>query len=317
MSLDSKRAIATKRIFQTGAINFIRNMWLAVAAMAVITITLSILLFSVVARSTFSHTVSGLTDKIDVTFYLKDSVTPQQKDELITNLQKNSEVKSVDYINKDQALASYREQYKNNPELLTAISQTDNPLPASLRIKPTNPDNINGIRSYLNQASIQKFQSEQTAYPEKRKEAVDKIIKAANFMQKAGLAGIVVFLVVSVLIIFNTIQMAIFNRRDELAIMRLLGASTWYIRGPFVVETVIYGIIAAFISVALCYLLFVAASSAFEASSLGLLDIKFASSYFRAIFWKILAMQIALGIIIGAASSVLATRRHLKFKTSK
>ncbi len=317
MSMDSKRAISTKRIFQTGAVNFVRNLWLAVTAMAVITITLSILLFSVIARSTFSHTVSQLTDKIDVSFYLKDDVTPQQRDELITNLKRIPDVKSVDYLNKDQALARYRETNKNNPVALSAVSQTDNPLPASLSIKPNDPNQINNIRSYLSQASIQKLQSDQTVYPEKTKQAVDKIVKSANFLQKAGVIGIVVFLIVSILIIFNTIQMAIFNRRDELAIMRLLGASTWYIRGPFVVETVIYGVIAALVSVVICYVLFVISPSAFQAGSLGLLDITYASNYFKANFLKILVIQLLVGIIIGAASSVLATRRHLKFKTSK
>jgi cell division transport system permease protein len=129
--------------------------------------------------------------------------------------------------------------------------------------------------------------------------------------------GIIIFMVVSVLIIFNTIRMTIFNRRDELHIMRLLGASTWFIRGPFVVETVIYGIISAMISVVICNTLFVVSSSAFEASSLGVLDINFASQYFRDRYWLILTTQVGIGILIGAASSAIATRRYLKFKTSK
>jgi cell division transport system permease protein len=119
------------------------------------------------------------------------------------------------------------------------------------------------------------------------------------------------------LIIFNTIRMAIFNRRDELQIMRLLGASTSFIRGPFIVETVLYGIIAALISVSLCETLFSVSANAFDASSLGLLDITFANDYFAKHFWIILTAQLAIGILIGAVSSYIATRRYLKFKTSK
>jgi cell division transport system permease protein len=111
------------------------------------------------------------------------------------------------------------------------------------------------------------------------------------------------------LIIFNTIQMAIFNRRDEITIMRLLGATTSYIRGPFVVESIIYGLLSALISVAIIDLLFVVASSTLQASSLGLLDIGYANGYFYDNFILLLTLQLAAGIVIGAASSVIATRR--------
>jgi cell division transport system permease protein len=111
--------------------------------------------------------------------------------------------------------------------------------------------------------------------------------------------------------------MAIFNRRDELKIMRLLGASTWYIRGPFIVETIIYGIISAVVSVSIGASLFSIASNAFAASSLGLLDISFAYAYFNNNFTLILTSQLVIGILIGAVSSYIATRRYLKFKSSK
>ncbi len=123
------------------------------------------------------------------------------------------------------------------------------------------------------------------------------------------------FAIISVLIIFNTIRMAIFNRRDELTIMRLLGASTWYIRGPFVVESIIYGILSAIISVTIIHSMFIAASSTLQATSLGLLDINYSAQYFREHMWMLLLMQLGVGILIGAASSTVATRRYLKFKT--
>ena len=93
------------------------------------------------------------------------------------------------------------------------------------------------------------------------------------------------FAIISALIIFNTIQMAIFNRRDEIQIERLLGASTWFIRGPFVVESILYGILSAIISMLLINSVFIAASSALQASSLGLLDISYAQQYFNDHFW--------------------------------
>jgi cell division transport system permease protein len=114
------------------------------------------------------------------------------------------------------------------------------------------------------------------------------------------------------LIIFNTIRMAIFNRRDELIIMRLLGASTAFIRGPFVVETMLYGLVAALISIAAVAALFAVASQTLQASSLGLLDINYSNRYFSNRLWQILTIQILAGILIGAASSMIATRRYLR-----
>ena len=161
------------------------------------------------------------------------------------------------------------------------------------------------------------MQSDPTSYSGDRKKAIDRITQATAFFRKAGVVGVIVFATISMLIIFNTIRMAIFNRREELNIMRLLGASTWYIRGPFVVESILYGVIAGIISVAVCNLLFVVSSSAFGASSLGLLDINYANSYFSDNFWSILAVQLSTGILIGGVSSMIATRRYLKFKSSK
>ena len=148
-----------------------------------------------------------------------------------------------------------------------------------------------------------------------RKAAIDKITKATQFFEQAGIVGIAVFVLISSLIIFNTIRMAIFNRRDELVIMRLLGAKPWYIRGPFVVETILYGIVAAVISLVICAALFAVASTTLQASSLGLLDIKYSGEYFKDNLALILTLQIGAGIIIGAASSVVATRRYLKLNS--
>lgn len=313
-----RNLISFERVIKAGMLNFIRNAWLAIAAIAVMVITLSIVLFSVIANATFANTINQITERIDVSVYLKDDVgnNQTQREDLITQIKQVDNVQSVTFVSKDDALERYKQQNKDNLDLLLAISQTDNPLPASLQIKPVDPDNMDPIRSFLEQPDIQALQSDQTSYSGDRKEAIDKIGSATTFIRRAGVVGVVVFAIISVLIIFNTIRMAIFNRRDELTIMRLLGASTWYIRGPFVVETVFYGVISALLSVMLCSILFTVQSNAFNASTLGLLDIQYASDYFAQHFWLILAIQLTLGILIGAVSSIIATRRYLKFKST-
>lgn len=312
-----RKMIVFERIVKAGCVNFIRNAWLSIAAIAVMVITLSIVLFSVIASATFNNTIQQITNRIDVSVYLKDELTTEQVNQLSSQIEQMNSIQKVEFISKSQALESYKAANQNNPELLSAITETENPLPASLRIQPNDPNNLGELKTFLEQPDIAALQSDETSYSGDRKEAIDKIASATSFFQTAGLVGIVVFTVISMLIIFNTIRMAIFNRRDELNIMRLLGASTQYIRGPFVVETILYGFIAALISVLLCSILFQVSSTTFEASSLGLLDIGFANTYYTGHFWLILTAQIAIGILIGAASSFFATRRYLKFRTFK
>ena len=304
--------ITVERIIKNGFINFGRNIWLAIAAIAMMGITLTILLFAIIANTTFNHTIADITSHIDVSVYLKDSVTEKQRTDLMNQVRSLDNVKSVSYLSKNDALKRYEQQNANNPDLLAAISQTDNPLPASLDIKPKDPNQLQSIKDFLDKPQIQALQSDPTSYSGDRKAAIDKITSATHFFQQAGVVGIIVFIIISMLIIFNTIRMAIFNRRDELIIMRLLGASTAYIRGPFIVETMLYGAVAAAISLTVCWALFKVASSTLQASSLGLLDISYSSRYFSDHLFSILTIQLLVGILIGAASSGVATRRYLK-----
>jgi cell division transport system permease protein len=304
-------------VIHTGAVNFVRNASLAIAAMAVMVVTLTIILFSLVTNATFTNTIQQITDKIDISVYLSDKVDEASKDKLISQIKALPNVKSVDYLSKDDALKRYVEQNKGNQDLLSAISQTSNPLPATILVKPVDLNKIQDIKDFLTKPEIAKQQSDEPSYSGDRKEAIDKITHATNVLRQIGVVTVITFAIISALIIFNTIQMAIFNRRDEIQIMRLLGANTWYIRGPFVVESIIYGILSAIISVLIINSAFVASSTALEASSLGLLDIQYANDYFASHFLWFLTLQIAIGIVLGAASSVIATRRYLKFKTSK
>ena len=313
----SRNMIVFKRIVKTGLLNFVRNAWLGIAAMAVMVITLTIILFSIIANATFANTVQQITDRIDVSVYLQDSVTVKQREELINNLKGLQNVESVTFISKDQALVIYKQQNAGNADLLTAISQTDNPLPASLQIQPRDPNKIEEIRTFLERGDIKALQSDETSYSGDRKQAIDKITGATSFFRKAGIAGIIIFAFISMLIIFNTIQMAIFNRRDELTIMRLLGASTNFIRGPFIVESIIYGLVSGLLSIVIIQALFSISARTFEASSLGILDINYSNTYFKNHFFVFLGLQLGVGVLIGAVSSLIATRRYLKFKTSK
>jgi len=311
------RTTTAMRIVRTGMVNFVRNAWLAIAAMAIMIITLTIILFSIIANATFGNTVQQITDKINISIYLKDTTTKQQTDKFIEGLTQLPNTEKVTYLSKTDALKAYMEQNKDNQQLLAAINETDNPLPATIQVKPRDLNKLDDIRNYADNTENKKLQSDPMSDSGDRRQAIDKITHATNIMGRIGVGAVLVFALISVLIIFNTIQMAIFNRRDELQIMRLLGASTTYIRGPFVVETVIYGVLSAIVSILIINAVFVTASSSLQATSFGLLDISYAQEFFGKYYWQLFAMQLMLGILIGAVSSTIATARYLKFKTPK
>src|SRR5437868_5366847 len=158
------RYITVERIIKNGFINFGRNVWLAIAAIAMMGITLTILLFAIVANSTFNHTISDLTSHIDVVEYLKDSVTSPQLDKQLNQLKALPNVKSVQYTSKNEALKAYEALNANNPTLLAAISETDNPLPASVTIKPIDPNKLQDIQNFLNKPDQKSLQSDPTSY---------------------------------------------------------------------------------------------------------------------------------------------------------
>jgi cell division transport system permease protein len=310
-------SITSWRVIKAGIQNLLRNATLSIAAVAVMTITLTAILFLFVVNTTFDHTVKQITSKIDISIYLQDSVSSSQTSSLINQLKDLSEVQSVQYISKAEALTLYEQQNQGNVNLEKAIQETNNPLPATVIVKPVSPSELGQIKALLNKPAILTLQSDPSSYSGALETSINKIARTTVVFREIGISGIIVFAIVSILIIFNTIRMTIFNRRDELTIMRLLGASNWYIRGPYVIESVFYGIISGLLSILIVNTIFFTISNAFQANSLGLLDIGYATQYFKKYFWIILLIQIVLGILIGAVSSVLATRRYLKFKTSK
>jgi len=303
------------RIIHSGIVGFIRSFSLAIAAIAVMVITLTIVLFSILTNVTFGNTIAQITSQIDISVYLKSDDNSTQVVNFINHLKTLPDVQSVQYLNKIQVLKEYENQNSSNQQLLNAISVTSNPLPATINIKPKNLNQIGSIKSYISTPANVSLQSDPPSYSGTKELAINRITQATNVLRDIGIIAVAVFVVICALIIFNTIQMTIFNRRDEIQIMRLLGANKTYIRGPFIVESIIYGILSAVLSVLIINEIFVTISQTLKASSLGLLDISYSNTYFDNNFLKLLLVQILIGVLIGVLSSYSATRRYLKFKT--
>ncbi|HEV2413014.1 MAG TPA: permease-like cell division protein FtsX [Candidatus Saccharimonadales bacterium] len=297
------------RIVHTGAKSLLRNSWLSTAATAIMAVTLTIIVLTFVANMTFNGLIQSFTSKIDVAVYLNDNITPQQLAGFEKELRASPNVASVSYTSKAQALASWEKANSNNLSLQNALSQVSNPLPASIQVTPKDPNQLQSIANIVGEPANLNLQSGEPSYSGVRKQAINRIVSIAHFIRIVGIGASAVFAIISILIIFNTIRMAIFNRRDEIEIMKLIGASKWYIRGPFIVEAALYGVIAGAITLAF---------------TMGLLDtqvpniatyipqISSTSHYFSIHrIWIMLAV-IGVGMLIGILSSLLATQRYLK-----
>jgi cell division transport system permease protein len=298
------------RILHGGSRNFLRNAWLSTAATAVMTVTLTLVVISFISNLALTATIKSVTDKIDVSIYLKSDITNDQVTKFEDDIKSSGNVAGLNYITAAQAVANYKQRNKNNPQLIQALDEAGNALPPSIQVKAKDPKHLNVIEAVVSKPA-NKALLDPTAPPSytgNRKETIDRIVHFANFFKSLGLVASVIFVVISTLIIFNTIRMAIFTRRDEIEIMKLVGATKWFIRGPFIFEAALYGIIAAMIAVILSYAMLFGGATKVASY----IDFSTTMHLFAHYPLLIIGAELLLGILIGAVSSLLAMTRYLK-----
>lgn len=312
-----RRWLTWLRMARYGANNFTRNAWLTTAATAVMTITLIIVLVTVVAQGVLRSTVDDLRKKVDFSIYLKNDVTDSEVKTLETKLRNLKEVTAVRYIDVAEAKDSYIKQNKPSTEQLQAISELPanlNPFIPSLRVAIKDPDDVTALAKLV--ANDDQFKDSLNPDPRRkpsfsgdRKKVIETISQWASLAQNGGIIASLLFVGISMLIIFNTIRMAIFNRRDEIDMMKLIGADRNFIRGPFVVEAVMYGFFAAIAATALGYFILFSAKGPLQSYGIAVGQTEEIMVTFAPL---VLFGMIVLGGLIGSISARLAVRRYLK-----
>ncbi len=307
-----RRTLTLFRIFKYGMSNFTRNAWLTIAATAVMTITLLIIFMTVAANNVMTETIDELKQKVDMSIYLKSDTSDEQGKELVAELRKLDSVKSASFVNSSETRDNFVQDNRHDTELLEALKEASNRSPAVLRVVVNDINDTSELQKFskenkLLQESIDP--AREPSFAGKRRDSIVSIGRAVTFGQRAGIVASLLFVIISSLIIFNTIRMAIFNRREEIYMMQLIGADKSFIRGPFIIEAMMYGVLAAIIAtgvgLGILFALkdsklsdYVAISGTLN-SSLG--------------YWPLVFVAVAIcGIIIGVISSSLATRRYLK-----
>jgi cell division transport system permease protein len=296
-----------KRIIKAGFSSFIRNGWLSFASITIMVLTLITLSTFLIINMVLNTGIEAVQDKIDISVYLKDGIEQSKVIDMQNELADMGEIRSIKYISKQEALDNYREQNKDNPKLLESLSDSENPLPASLEIKTYNPETLEQTTKIFDKADYQEI-IYKVSYKE-NKTIIDKLMKATQFTKQAGLIAISAFTFVSFIIIYNTIRMAIFARNEEIEIMKLVGATHGFIKGPFLVEGVLYGLISTLISTCILSSVFYFLTPIIT-RYFGVVSSD-ASGFLRENLLLIVLLQFTVSVFIGVTSSYFAVRKHL------
>lgn len=311
-----RKLINARRVFGIGAHSFLRNAWLSVAATIVMTITLICILVTLFASYTLNSAVQTFTEKIDVSIYFNPEATKSQINELTNELKNDSslQVKEITYISSEEVKAQAEKDAEGDVKLLQTIAQANPKIafPDTVRVKTLDTDKLQDVVKVARKDKYKSIVYKDSYKDNSKRTAVERLGNIAKFLQRAGLVASIVFGAISILVILNTIRMTIFNRKDEIEIMRLIGASKWYIRGPFLVEASIYGAIAGLSASAFFFLLVL--GQAPKLSSY-VEEISPTVDQFNQLIWLVIPVTMLIGVIIGSFSSYLAIRKHLKLKT--
>jgi cell division transport system permease protein len=303
------RFISIHRLIKYGLVNFFRNIWLSLAATLIMSITLLIISTIILLYTATQLSIDRVKDKVGISAYFNNQTSENEILSIKAELEIMPEVKSVEFIPKNIAKDKFIETHKDEPLLLETLNEfkdSENPLPNSFAIKAFNLEDYSTISNLL---SSDKYK----VYFEKIRDnrtVIDRLLKIINIITQSGIILVIIFTAVTILVMFNTIRLTIYNRREEVEIMRLVGATNWYIRMPFVVEGIMYGLLATILISGI--LLFVLPVIAANIEKLLKLPYDLSGSYTNLLFLRISLVNLAVSLTLGIVSSLIAMRRYLK-----
>ena len=305
--------IKVKRVIRSGFFNFWRNGFVSLSSIFVMTVTLFVIGSVIFSGAILQSTLQQIRDKVDINVYF---VTDAREIEILAlkkDLEKLPEVlPPVVYVSREDALAAFKKRHEHDQFTLQALDELgENPLGATLNIKAKDPSQYEGIAQFLQNKST--LSSGGNSIIDKvnyyqNKDAIDRLTKIINSASRLGFVLTILLVIISILITFNTLRLVIFMSRDEISVMRLVGASTNYIRGPFFIAGAIYGFISAIATLILFYPITLWLGGTTENFFVGLNIFR----YYTANFGQIFLIIVGSGIAIGSISSYLAVRKYLK-----
>jgi len=253
------------------------------------------------------NTIRSINERIDVAVFFKETALEADILSLKGDVEQWQDVREVVYVSSKDALNKFLEENRNRKIIRSVIPEEENFLPASLEIKVTDPYKIEGIVEQVRGTEFAKQISETSL--EDNQKIIEKLRNASSFIQRSSVMLAILLLAIALLIIFNTIRITIFTRRQEIEIMKLVGATDWYIRWPFIIEGMMYGVIATVLTTLLLAL-------AYWAILLPMMSSYLISTSGNPVFSAgfvvfLVGLQLLVGLVVGGMSSYLATKKHL------
>ncbi len=308
--------ISLWRVTKAGGKNFLRNAWLSIAATAVMMVALTIMLTAVVLNVSTKNAVKELSKKIKVTVYLQDTATPERRELVIARLESQQGVDGVEFVDRKEAERRFKtnqnEEDKAFIEQALALTGAST-LPESLEVSLTDLSKSGAVVTIAKEEGYKDVVDDvSVGKNDVAKETIARATSAQKYITRGSIFAAVLFAAVSVLIIFNTIRMAIFTRSEEIRIMKLIGATPNYIRGPFLVESCMYGFIAGVLANIAVYSAILSIGPKVQSQA------EFSASYSlftgTSIMFLSLVAAILTGMLVGVFSSLLAMNKYLKLK---
>lgn len=303
------------RLIKLAIQNFCRNIWLSIVTVTIIVLALFAINVLVVLNVLTDVAIKSLGEKIDISLYFRPEVALDQVFTVKAKIETFANVKAVNCISPDEALNEFTRRHQDNKLLLDSLNELDgNPLGATLIIKAGKLADYQAILANIQGPDFQEYANfiQETDFND-YKAIITKLNNFASKVRTIGLAVIIIFLLITILITFNTIRVAIYTHREEISIMRLVGATSWFISGPFLAESALYGLLAWGVTMGLIFPLlnFVRPHVAtfLELETAGGFDL---IVYFQENFLSIFGFQLALIVLLAMISSSIAIRKYLR-----
>ncbi len=301
-----------KRIVRSGTVNFSRATVVSLSSVFIFTITLFVIGSLILLNAVLSYSLEQIKEKVDVNVYFTTNAPEETILAIQASLQKLPEVAVADYTSRDEALQNFKKRHEGDYLIAQSLEELgDNPLGASLNVRAKDPSQYEGIVSFLEGGSA--LVKSNASYIDKinyhqNKEVIDRLNKIIAGTKKIGFAVTLALVIISILITFNTIRLAIYISREEIGIMRLVGAGNHYIRGPFLIEGVLYGVISAIITMLIFWPVtaWLGKTTTMFFGGINLFD------YYTSYFFQLFFILLSSGVFLGAVSSFLAVRKYLK-----
>lgn len=285
-----------------------RNLWLSAAATMVMTITLVIFSTLFLLFAITNYSINSIQNTVDISVYFKNGLAEEKIQILQEELSGNDKIKSIKYTSASEAFENFKLKHEKDLLISQSINElTENPLPATFNIKAKNLEDYPQIAELLKQDKYVEVVDKVNF--EDNRVIIDRLNRILKFIISFGVGLIAVFSLIAILVIFNTITLTIYNRKEEVEIMRLVGATNWYIRGPFLMESIMYAILASvFCSIIFLpvFLKILPKIAQYVSPQVTL----FSQNIFN--YWYLVLSLFVISIVISVFSTMLAIRKYLK-----